>query len=257
MSTNIPRVVDGLLRGHYTQREELAQGRIEVPVRTLIRAGFALGALYGVFMGLFGALRGGRDGGMQLLASTLKVPLLFLLTLVVTFPSLYVFSALRNSRLAAGQTLRLLLVAIGVNLAVLASFGPVTAFFTLSTDSYPFMVVLNFAFFAVAGIVATVFLGRALRAVFPPSQRRAPVEALAPAGEAPAFESAPTPSLPRRQPELSVLRIWIVIYAVVGAQMGWILRPFIGTPDAPFEWFRERRSNVLEAILHAIGALFS
>lgn len=254
---NIPRVVDGLLRGRYTQREELARGRIEVPVGTLIRAGFALGALYGVFMGLFGSMRGGRDGGMQLLASTLKVPLLFLLTLVVTFPSLYVFSALRDSRLAAGQTLRLLLVAIGVNLAVLASFGPVTAFFTLSTDSYPFMVVLNVAFFAIAGTVAIVFLARALRAVFPPSHRRAPTEALAPIESASAMQSAPPPNLPRQRSELSVLRIWIVIYAVVGAQMGWILRPFVGTPDAPFEWFRERRSNVLEAILHAISALFS
>ena len=45
---------------------------------------------------------------MQMLATILKVPLLFLLTLIVTFPSLYVFSALSGSRLSAGATLRLL-----------------------------------------------------------------------------------------------------------------------------------------------------
>jgi hypothetical protein len=59
-----------------------------------------------------------------------KVPLLFLLTLMVTLPSLYVFSALANSRLHFVDTLTLLLAATAVNLALLASCGPVTGFFT-------------------------------------------------------------------------------------------------------------------------------
>ena len=40
--------------------------------------------------------------------------------------------------------------------------------------------------------------------------------------------------------------VWLVIYALVGAQMAWILRPFIGAPDLPFEWFREREANLHE-----------
>ena len=46
---------------------------------------------------------------LQLVATSLKVPLLFLLTLVVTLPSLYVLSALARSRLSFLHTLRLLL----------------------------------------------------------------------------------------------------------------------------------------------------
>jgi hypothetical protein len=44
---------------------------------------------------------------------------------------------------------------------------------------------------------------------------------------------------------------------VVGAQMGWVLRPFIGNPSQPFEWFRARESNFFEAVLNAIRTLFS
>ncbi|MHC4862421.1 MAG: hypothetical protein ACYTDY_20300 [Planctomycetota bacterium] len=158
--------IDTLLRGQFTRREDLRGGRIDVPVRTLFVMGVLLGAIYGVFMGLYAALRGTGPGFLQLLTTMLKVPLLFLLTLVVTFPSLYVFSALANSRLRSVDTFRLLLVGVSVNLALLASLGPVTGFFTLSTTSYPFMIFLNVLFFGFSGFVGLVFLRKALDAVF-------------------------------------------------------------------------------------------
>ena len=68
-------------------------------------------------------------------------------TLAVAFPSLYVFSALADSRLTFANTLRLMLAAVVVDLALLASLGPVTGFFALSTESYRFMIVLNVVFF--------------------------------------------------------------------------------------------------------------
>jgi len=53
-----------------------------------------------------------------MLVSALKVPLLFFLTLVVTFPSLYVFNTLTGSRLTGESVLRLLVASSGVMLAV-------------------------------------------------------------------------------------------------------------------------------------------
>lgn len=255
--------VDQLLRGQFTRPEDLAEGRVAVPTRTLVLVAVLLGVSYGAFMGLYGALRPEHASALQVAGSALKVPLLFLLTLVVAFPSLYVLSALANSRLSATDTLRLLLCAITTDLALLASFGPVTAFFTLSTQSYPFMVVLNVLFFALSGVVGLVFLRRALNDVFRPLANAAePPDAAAawrPAeGDAAA---APEPAPRRRRAPTprarSIFRVWIVIYAVVGAQMGWILRPFIGTPEREFTWFRERESNFFEAFFHAIGKLFS
>lgn len=40
--------------------------------------------------------------------------------------------------------------------------------------------------------------------------------------------------------------------------MGWVLRPFIGSPSVPFELFRsERESNFFAAFLRVLGELFS
>ena len=59
----------------------------------------------------------------QLLASTIKVPALFFLTLAVTFPSLYVFNALVGSRLRISALLGLLIaaLALGVGAAIVAT----------------------------------------------------------------------------------------------------------------------------------------
>lgn len=48
-----------------------------------------------------------------------------------------------------------------------------------------------------------------------------------------------------------------MIYGVVGAQMGWILRPFIGNPDLPFTWFRARESNFFAALFGVLKRLLS
>jgi len=199
-------------------------------------------------MGLYALLRPVSPSSLQLLATTVKVPLLFLLTLAVTLPSLYVFSALMDSRLRVGETARLLLLGVVVNLALLASFGPVTAFFTLSTESYPFMVLLNVLFFAVAGAAGLAFVHRALLAVFDAPESRAEGGSAAP---------GPPAGTPRGGHAARILfRIWIIIYGVVGAQMGWILRPFIGAPGVEFTFFRERRSNFCEAVFQALRQLF-
>jgi hypothetical protein len=262
--------IDALLRGSLTRREELRRGQVLVSGRTLILAALLLGGTYGAFMGLYSILRPGSPAPLQLPVTVVKVPLLFLLTLAVTMPSLYVFSTLAGSRLRWRETTRLLLSGIVVNIALLASFGPVTGFFTLSTESYHFMILLNVIFFAAGGIAGLVFMARALDAVF----EELPPE---PAGEVPSppgdLPPASTPAVPQgasRSPAAKgspgrrkgspdsarfVFRVWIFIYAAVGAQMGWILRPFIGSPDMPFSLFRERESNFFVAFFRGLRAL--
>jgi hypothetical protein len=192
-----------------------------------------LGAAYGACMGVFALLREGRDGGLQMLASTLKVPLLFLLTLAVTFPSLYVFSALAGSRLGALGTLRVVLVAILVDVAALAGLGPVTAFFASCTTSYAFIKLWNVLVFTVAGVLSLGFLHRTLGRLLEPADHGS------------------------RNPAKGIVVVWSVVYGIVGAQMGWVLRPFIGYPHIGFEWFRQRESNVFENVLETIRALLS
>jgi hypothetical protein len=187
-----------------------------------------------------------------------KVPLLFILTLCVTFPSLYVFSALARSRLTFVPTLRLLLGAITVNMALLASFGPVTGFFTLSTESYAFIKLLNVAFFAISGFVGLSYLRASLSGIFEAESAipRA-VWQVPPATPAEPHGKAAEGAKPGEgRAARGVFRIWTLIYAVVGAQMGWILRPFVGDPERPFQLFRERQGNFFLAVLETLESLF-
>lgn len=250
--------IDRLLRGGFTQPADLKVGKISIPIRNLLIAGVALGCTYGVFMGIYGATRPNNATYLQLLATAIKVPLLFLLTLMVCFPSLYVMSALAGSRLMFKATLRLLLAAVAINLALLTSFGPVVGFFTLSTQSYPFMVVLNVMFFGIAGVVGLLFLRKALNHVFsdPPVQPAGMPST--PADDAPP-QPPPNPMGHHRKsdPGLILFRAWLVVYGVVGCQMGWVLRPFVGSPSLEFELFRTRESNFFQGLLNAIQQLFS
>ena len=47
------------------------------------------------------------------------------------------------------------------------------------------------------------------------------------------------PLVARNPRHRMLLRGWLVIYAFVGIQMGWVLRPFIGDPDSPTRFFRQ------------------
>ena len=54
----------------------------------------------------------------------------------------------------------------------------------------------------------------------------------------------------------AVFKIWVLVFALVGAQMSWVLRPFIGSPDMDFSWFRKRDSNFFLDVIRSIGELF-
>jgi len=253
--------LDDVLRGRKADPHLLTNGTGHIQIQPLIVVSVLLGIVYGVFMGLYAVATRTPPSLAQILASALKVPALFFLTLVVTFPSLYVFSALFGVRLGPKDTLRLILVPIAINLAVLASLGPITGFFTLSTTSYGFMKLLNVFFFAISGVIGLkvllTMLSRLEEAQMPPAVL-VPATSL-PDGGGEVRPPTPAGSAPRISPDRRMARttfhVWIVIYALVGAQMGWILRPFIGSPDLPFHWFRSREANIFVDILRTLGEL--
>jgi hypothetical protein len=37
--------------------------------------------------------------------------------------------------------------------------------------------------------------------------------------------------------------------------MAWLLRPFIGAPGLPFEWFRSREANFFVDVVRTMGEL--
>lgn len=161
------------------------------------------------------------------------------------------------------DTLRLLVAAITINLCVLAAFAPITGFFTICTTSYSFMKLLNVLFFAIAGFLGVGFLFRVLRMV-----EGQPIPPTPPAVAPPELEAELVDEEPEEKKQTAprpldpaakgvrpqhVLSIWLFLYALVGAQMGWILRPFIGSPELTFDWFRTREANIFIDILRSIA----
>lgn len=246
--------LDHALRGGFWSREAMAGGRVDVPVRRLLALALLLAAGYGVCLGAYGLFRSADGAWLQAAAGAGKVPLLFALTLVVTFPSLYVFSALQRLPIGFASMLRLMLLAVLVHVAVAASLGPVFAFFAASTDSYPFLLLLNVAFFAIGGVLGYAVLRRAAEALHPNAPPPSPAATDAAVAQGAAARSPIKDTANGRARR--ALGVWYVVYAVVGAQMSWLLRPFVGAPGEPFALFREREGSWLTGVLDNVAALF-
>jgi hypothetical protein len=226
-------------------------------------------------MGTFALLHPDGPRWMQMAASAVKVPLLFLLTLAITFPSLYVFNALVGSRLELRNLLRLLISALAVTLAMLAAWGPIVAFFSVSTESYAFMVLLNVVVFAVAGLLGLMFLLQTLHRMTVSSEQSAlgrnPLDSKPPNAAPDEAADQPTSPAPTESVDPAgplegrvlgghvklVFNVWVVVFGLVGAQMGWVLRPFIGNPDQEFSWFRERESHFFAAVWDTLVSLIT
>jgi hypothetical protein len=276
--------LDRILRGEATRPSALRWGTIELPAGRLVPVIAGLGIVYGLCMGCYALFKEGGPDLPQVAATTLKVPLLFGLTLLVTFPSLYVFNALVGSRLMALATLRLLVATLAVMLAVLASFGPIVAFFAASTTSHPFMLLLNVLVFSISGLLGLKFLLYTLDRL---AVAREKALAGQPATAGPEGEPLAVPAEPGNaqgtgggwlepvepgepggalerlegrvlgQHVMTVFRVWVLVFGLVGAQMAWVLRPFLGAPGHPFQLFCPRGSNFFEAVWQALRALLS
>jgi hypothetical protein len=59
-----------------------------------------------------------------------------------------------------------------------------------------------------------------------------------------------------RETRMKVLQFWLLLYAFVGTQLAWTLRPFFGSPGAPFEMLRQMQGNFYLDIFSAIGEIF-
>ncbi len=266
---NMLKEVDRIVRGDATHPSALRSGSIEISIRKIALAVVVLGAIYGVCMGSFAALRENGEW-RQVVATTIKVPALFFLTLLITFPSLYVFNALVGSKLNLAALLKLLFAALGLTLAVLASLGPIVVLFSASTTNYPFLVLMNVVAFGLAGILGLAFLLQTLH--------RLSLAEQAPSDDKifEISENSETADDPQSVKSVTkkgaldamhgyvlgphvktVFRIWVVVFGLVGAQLSWVMRPFVGYPGQEFSWFRARESNFFEGLWQAITSLFT
>lgn len=217
-------IIETILRGRHRFFVEIREGmELGRKMRAMLISSIAFFALYGAVMGSTHSL-------WQALSSAVKLPLLFLATLVVCSPTLYFFNLIFGSSQSLTQNFTLILTAITVTAVLLLSFAPIVLFFLLTTSHYQFFKLLNVGVFAISGLVGVVFLSQGMGVVSTSGKEGAAA---------------------RR----NVVRLWILVYAFVGSQMAWTLRPFIGAPSMEFELFRQLGGNFYANIFASMGEI--
>ena len=190
---------------------------------------YALGTL--IFLTAFyGVSAGAYVGVLQALSAGVKLPVLVLVTLVICFPAFYVVQILVGSRLRLTQVLTLVLAALSLTAILLAAFVPVVIFFLVTGANYYFLQLLHVLAVLVAGLFGMYALHEGLSVV---CEKRG--------------------VYPRKA--LTIMRVWAVLFAFVGVQMAWNLRPFLGDRGEPFRLFRSYEGNFYAAIVYSVNKL--
>jgi len=166
------------------------------------------GFLYGMAMGTFGGVTGQRL--LQVFYSAVKVPLLLTVTFALTLPSFFVINTLMGLRSDFGRAVRAVVTTQAVLAIVLAALAPYTLLWYRSSADYPSATLFNGLIFATASLAAQVVLRQHYRPLIAANPRHR-----------------------------VMLWSWLVVYAFVAIQMAWLLRPFIGDPTQPVEFFRD------------------
>ena len=96
-----------------------------------------------ISLAAYGAVLGASSGWLQALVSTVKLPLLFLVTLAICLPTLYLFNLVFGARLSVLQACALIMVAITVTAVLTFAFAPISLFFLITARSYAFFKLLN------------------------------------------------------------------------------------------------------------------
>jgi hypothetical protein len=180
--------------------------------------------------GFFGLVTGAYSGPAQAVSAAIKLPFLFFATFVVCFPALFVVQVLVGSRLRLRQVVVLVLSALALTSILLAAFVPITAFFLITGANYYFQHLLNIGIAGIAGLFGLYALHDGLSVV---CERRG--------------------VYPRKA--LTIMRAWGLLFAFVGIQLAWNLRPFLGDRNYPFRAFGHYQGNFYTAVIYAINKL--
>jgi hypothetical protein len=188
-------------------------GRAAAPDRSARALAFAIllaGPVYGAFMGSF-AFSAAR--APLVLYAAAKVPLLIFVTTLVCLPAFFVLNTVLGLRTDFARAMRAILAGQAALTLALASLGPLTRFIYSCGASHRAALLFNAAMFTFATAAAQAVMVRRYRPL--------------------------TSDTARGQRHRLMLWSWVFLYAFVGIQMGWMLRPFVGAPAIPVAFFRD------------------
>ncbi len=184
-----------------------------------------MGFLYGMAMGAY-------NNALQAVVSGIKVMVLIVATMLICFPSFFIIQQVLGSKLSLRQMIIILLSGFVLASTITLSFSPIVLFFLITGNNYHFLQLLHVAVFIFSGVFGVRLIIDALK-----------------------FACETKNIYP--QIGVTVFRVWIVIFAFVGIQLAWNLRPFLGDKNEEFKLFRKYEGNFYTAIVYSFEQLIS
>jgi hypothetical protein len=196
-------------------------------------------AIIVVGAGCFGAATGCWRAPLQALFTAIKLPLAILLTTLGNALLNALLAPLFGLNLRFHQSLQAVLMSGTIACAILGAFSPLLCFMIWNTPAnasqatstaYNLVLLSEVLIIAFAGVAANVRLLQLLE-----------------------HYSA------SRVSAVKVLLGWLAGNLFLGSQLCWIMRPFIGSPGLPVQFFRTDafRGNFYEAVWYSLGRIFN
>ena len=203
--------------------DELVRGVDLGPKLMALTVSMAAGAAF------YGAVLGLWRGGEQVAYAVIKLPLVLIFTATLTLVFNWMSAVLLGLPIRFAQVAVLTYLALAIAAVLLASLVPIVWLFTVSAPvpsleartTHNLLYLWHTTVVAAAGLAGTVALWRALRSL------------------------ARDPRQARR-----IFCAWLLAFALVGGEVAWALRPFVGSIYYPAAFLRDDalEGNVYEFI---------
>jgi hypothetical protein len=181
--------------------------------------------IYGIIMGCY-------SGFLQALTAGIKVPILFILSLLICYPAFFLLQFILGSKMQLSHMTVIILSGFVLTAAIMVSFAPIVVLFVLTGGNYYFLQLLHIAIFVVAGIFGMKTVLDALK-----------------------YSCEQKNVYPRTGVE--VFRFWVIILAFVGIQLAWNMQPFLAEKTAGYTLFKKYKGNFYTAVIYSIQQLMS
>ncbi len=185
-----------------------------------------------LFSFLYGAVMGSYNSILQAMVTGLKIPGLIFLSLLICFPVFYVIQYMMGSKMPLFQMVNMILSGFVVQATIMLSFAPIVVFFMITGNNYSFLKLLHVAIIGFSSIFGMKVILDALR-----------------------YSCEKSNIYPKLG--LRIFKFWVVIFAFVGVQLAWNLRPFVGAKELSFELFREKEGNFYLAVSQSVAGMFT
>lgn len=210
---------------------------IEQSIRSTLPKGIINGLLlFSVIgFGIFGFTIGSSHSVGQGAVSMIKLPLLFYITTSVCFPTLYLFLALMGMNIGFRGMAQFTLICLTLMGTILVAFSPISLFFSLTFNDadYIWFKLINVGLLAIAGFSGVYLFYRHLLMYVPENF-----------------------GYWERYRVRLFIRAWLILYGIIGANLGFSISPVFGDPHQIFMFFTDSQENFFTHIINALSRYY-